>query len=827
MKEYRLDWQQLNHFCSTETFSFDTTKELVPLIGIIGQDRAAKALSFGLRMKKKGYNIYINGTSGTGRSSYSQSIVREFAEKMTPPLDWVYVYNFKNPDKPKALGMEAGVGRQFKNDIENMIELIRKEIITAFRSTEYETQKNELIKDYQQKNQELVKRLNEKAEEYGFVFKETEHGLMTIPLMKDRPMTQEEYENLSMDEIEVLREKSNELSLKTFEMFNEIRELEEQLRKNVKKLDEKTGYNVINYYIKKLLSRYNHRESIRSYINDLENDIVENIQRFRKTEDGADKSASLLLRRPSDDNFQIRYKVNLFVNNSGVAKAPMINETNPTFYNLLGAIEYKNEMGVLKTDFSQIKPGSLHMANGGFLILHAREVLMQPYAWDTLKRALKTNEINIENLSQQIGLAVTSSLKPEPIPLDLKVILIGDPYTYSLLYAYDEDFKKLFKIMADFDTEMERDEINTYKMAQFIATHCRNEGLKPFERAAVCRVIQYSSRLADSQKKLTTRFSQVVEILYEADAWAQMDESDLVKLEHVEKAVSEKIYRNSKFEEKLNELYQDGTLLLDVTGTKVGQINGLVVMGTGEHSFGKPTRITVSTYRGKAGIINIEREVAKSGPIHSKGVYVLSGYLGSKYAQEQPISLTASISFEQSYSMIDGDSASSTELYGILSSIANVPIKQGIAVTGSVNQKGEIQPIGGVNEKIEGYFDVCKLVGFTGEQGVIIPKQNVTNLMLKDEVIDAVHEGTFHIYAIGHVEEGIEILTGIEAGKPDESGVYPSGSINDRVINRLKKMYEKDKQDGRYTNEALENQEKQGRQMDENHDQDPDTEGER
>ena len=795
MEQYRLDWQQLNRFCTTETFSFQTTEELEPLKGIIGQDRAAKALSFGLRMNKRGYNIYISGISGTGRSSYSQSIVREYADKMSPPLDWVYVYNFKNPDKPKALGMEAGVGKQFKKDIESMIEQIRKEIMTAFRSNEYETKKNELVKEYQQKNQELVKELNEKAQAHGFVFKETEHGLMTIPLVEDRPMTQEEYENLSMEAMEELREKSNELSLQTFEMFNEIRELEEQLRQNVKKLDEKTGYDVINYYIKKLLNRYNHREEIRDYINNLEKDIVENIQRFRKTEDNQEKTAAFFLRRSSEDNFQLRYRVNLFVNNSEAENAPIINETNPTLYNLIGAIEYKNEMGVLKTDFTQIKPGALHMANGGFLLLHTREILMQPYAWDALKRALKTGEINIENLSQQLGLAVTSTLKPEPIPLDLKVILIGDAYTYSLLYALDEDFKKLFKIMADFDTEMERNDENTLKMAKFIATHCKDVGLKPFDREAVCRVIQYSSRLADNQKKLTTRFSQVVEILYEADAWAQMDGSALVRLEHVEKAIQEKMDRNSKYEEKLNELFEDGTLLMDVTGEAVGQINGLVVMGTGEHSFGKPTRITVSTYRGKSGIINIEREVAKSGPIHSKGVYVLSGYLGAQYAQEQPIALTASISFEQNYSMIDGDSASSTELYGILSSIAKVPIKQSIAVTGSVNQKGEIQPIGGVNEKIEGFFDVCKIMGFTGEQGVIIPKQNVKNLLLKDEVIDAVRQGTFHIYAIGHVEEGIHILTGIPAGEANEHGEYPPDSINGRVIKRLKSMYEKAKEE--------------------------------
>lgn len=795
MEKYKIDWQRLNSFCSMDTFSFDTTKDLKPLKGIIGQDRAAKSLEFGLKMKKRGYNIYVSGLSGTGRSSYTESIARSYAESMQTPQDWVYVYNFKHPDKPKALGMEAGVGRQFKKDIESMIEQIRNEIVTAFRSTEYESKKTELVKEYQEKNQEMIKKLNEVASEYGFMFKETEHGLVTIPLVEDRPMSQEEYENLSAEKMDEIREKSNELSLKTFEMFNEIKDLEEKLRRKIKKLDEQTGYDVINYYIKKLLNRYNHRKEIREYINEMERDIVENIHRFRKGDESSqDKgAAALFMKRGSDDNFQIRYRVNLFIDHSETKHAPIINENNPTFYNLMGAIEYKNEMGALRTDFTQIKPGSLHMANGGFLLLHTREILLQPYAWDTLKRALKTGEINIENLSQQMGLMVTSMLKPEPIPLDIKVLLIGDAYTYNLLYALDEDFKKLFKIMADFDTEMSKDQESMEKMAAFIATHCEEVGLKNFDRSAVCRVIQYSSRLADHQEKLTSRFSQVVEVLYEADQWATEGGADVVAVEHVEKAIEERTYRNNKYEEKLNELFEDGTLLMDVTGEKIGQINGLVVMGSGQHSFGKPTRITVTTYRGKPGIINIEREVAKSGPIHSKGVYVLSGYLGKKYAQEHPISLSVSISFEQNYSMIDGDSASSTELYGILSSISNTPIKQSIAVTGSVNQNGEIQPIGGVNEKIEGFFDVCKRMGFTGEQGVIIPRQNMKNLMLKDEVVEAVKDNQFHIYAIGHVEEGIEILTGIPAGTEDEEGNYPEGTINAMVSGKLKSIHEEER----------------------------------
>lgn len=791
---YRIKPGDLTSPCNIKDFNFDTTSDLTPLKGIIGQERAVEALNFGLRMKKKGYNIFIAGLSGTGRSSYSNSITEKLAEEMPKPNDWVYVYNFKNADRPKALSMEPGLGAQFKKDIDTMIEQLKKEIPVVFSGTEYETKRNEVIREFQQKNQELLSQLNEIAKKHSFMFKESEHGLITIPLKEGRPMTQEEYNNLTSEEMEGLRESSNELSLDTLETFNSLKHLEEQLRERIKKLDEGIGYGVINYFINKLIQRYGHRKQIVEYINELEADVVENIERFKKSADAETVPNLLMMQMKSDEGFLNRYMVNLFIDNSGLDKAPIVNESNPTFYNLIGTIEYKNEMGVYKTDFTQIKPGALHTANGGFLILNVKEILTQPYAWETLKRALKTGEINIESTNKMMGYLVTSTLKPEPIPLNIKVLLIGDTEIYHALYNMDEDFRKLFKIMADFDVEMKKDQENVYKMAKFIATHCHKEGLRDFDKTGVARVIEYSSRLADNQERLSSRFNQIVEILYESDAWAEMEKANLVSKEHVEKAIQQKIYRNSKYEEKLNEMFKEGTLLIDVEGEKVGQINGLVVMGTGEHSFGKPSRITVSTYKGKSGIINIEREVRKSGSIHDKGVLILSGYLGDKFAQEKPMSLSVSISFEQNYSMIDGDSASSTELYAILSSIAGVPIKQYIAVTGSVNQKGEIQPIGGVNEKIEGFFDVCKLKGFTERQGVIIPKQNVKNLMLKQEVIDAVESNQFHIYSIGHVDEGIEILTGIPAGSKKENGEYPKGSIYYLVSEKLKSLIEEEKE---------------------------------
>ena len=786
-EKYRLKPEELTSPCNVKDFTFETTSDLMPLKGIIGQERAVEALNFGLRMKKKGYNIYIAGLSGTGRSSYSNSITEKLAEEMSKPNDWVYVYNFKNADRPKALSMESGLGAQFKKDIEDMIEQLQKEIPVIFGGTEYETKKNEVFREFQQKNQVLILQLNEVAKKHSFMFKESEHGLITIPLKEGKPMTQEEYGDLTVEDMEVIRGNSNELSLDTLEIFNNLKQLEEQLRDRMKKLDEKVGYGVINYFINKLLQRYGHRENIIEYINDLEEDIVDNIDKFKKNVEHEDTVPNLLMMQMKpDEGFLNRYMVNLFINNSDLDKAPIVNESNPTVYNLIGTIEYKNEMGVYKTDFMQIKPGALHTANGGFLILNVKEILTQPYAWETLKRALKTGEINIESTNKMMGYLVTSSLKPEPIPLNLKVLLIGDSEIYHALYNMDEDFRKLFKIMADFDVEMKKDKDNILKMAEFIATHCLKEGLMDFDKSAIARVIEYSSRLADNQERLSSRFNQIVEILYEADAWAEQEKATIVTKQHVERAIQQKIYRNSKYEDKLNEMFTDGTLLIDVEGEKVGQINGLVVMGTGEHSFGKPSRITVSTYKGKPGIINIEREVRKSGSIHDKGVLILSGYLGEKFAQEEPMALSVSISFEQNYSMIDGDSASSTELYAILSSIAEVPIKQYIAVTGSVNQKGEIQPIGGANEKIEGFFDVCKLKGLTGKQGVMIPKQNVNNLMLKQEVIEAVRDNKFHIYSIGHVDEGIEILTGTSAGSKKENGEYPKGSIYYLVSEKLK-----------------------------------------
>lgn len=789
--KYSLKPEELTNLCNLDNLTFETTENLKPLKGIIGQKRGIEALSFGLRMKKKGYNIYVSGISGTGRSSFTNSITEGFSKAQPVPSDWVYVYNFDKKDSPKALRLEPGHGRVFKEELEGIIENLKKLIPDAFEGREYETRKKDIYKIINEEKGKILKVLNEKSSKYGFVYSPMEEGLLSIPLKDGRPMNEEEYQALSVMDRDKLAVKFDDLHLTTFEELDNLEIVDEELNQKLAQLDKNLVYDLANYNIKKLIDKFDKNLDIVKYLHDLEKDIMNNIDRF-KPEIEEKKPSLFDVPTNGDDNFFIRYKVNLFVDNSKLTHAPIINESNPIYNNLVGTIEYKSHMGVLATDFMQIRPGSLHQANGGYLIFQIKEILNNHISWEMLKRALKTDEINIENLNRLMGLTVTSSLIPEPIPLDLKVIIIGDDYNYSRLYAYDDDFRKLFKVMAAFDIEMKKDVNNIYLMAEFIASHCDKNNMRHFDKNAVVRVIEYSSRLSEHQDKMSTRFNKIEEILYEADLWAEDDKVNIVTDKHIQKAIDKKAYRSNIYEEKLNEMFLDGSILIDVTGEEVGQINGLAVMGTGEYSFGKPSRITASVYRGEEGIINIEREANQSGSMHDKGVLIISGYLGQKYATYRPLGLNVGIGFEQNYSVIDGDSASSTELYAILSSIARVPIKQYIAVTGSVNQKGEIQPIGGVNEKIEGFYEVCKLNGLTKEQGVLIPKKNIKNLMLKQEVIESVRNNEFHIYAINNIDEGIKILTGLDAGVLDDKGEYQEGTLNYLITENLKSMQKYD-----------------------------------
>ncbi len=794
MDKYKIAIEKLDHKCSESALEFKTTKDLDSLNEIIGQDRALESLDFGLQVDKKGYNIFVTGSSGTGRSSYVNFITNEMAKEKASPDDWIYVYNFKNPHNPISLCLKKGEGKKFVEDINETMKSLKKEIKNIFSSKNYENLKGKLIASYDKEYETIMAEIDAIAKKYSFQFNRLEDNTMiSVPLKNRKPIKEKELKDMSPKDLDDLKERNSKLNLETVELFNKLRVIGEILEDNLTNLDKETANKLVKHYIDKLKDLYK-EEEVEKYLTILQEDITSNISSIKT--DGESKPDDLfgLFEIAKVDIFD-RYRVNLFMDNSDKEHAPVVFETNPTYYNLIGSIEYTNEMGVMKTDFTQIKPGALHMANGGYLIIQAKDLLMNGFAWEALKRALMTDKINIESLERQLGYVVTSTLRPEPIPLDLKVILIGDYYTYNILYNYDEDFRKLFKVMADFDIEMKKDDENLMKMARFIATHCKKEDLNHFDKGAVCKVLEYSSRLAENRNKLSSQFNQIVEVIYEADYWSKKDKSEVVKDKHVIKALEKKMFRNNTYEEKILEMFEDEDYLLDVTGEKIGEINGLAVIGTGEYSFGKPSKITVSTYAGKAGIINIEREAKTSGKIYDKGVMIISGYIGQKYAKQRPLGLTASVVFEQLYSGVDGDSASSTELYAILSSISEVPIKQNIAVTGSVNQRGEIQPIGGVNEKIEGFFKVCKLKGgLTGDQGVMIPYQNVKNLMLNEEVIQAVKESKFSIYSVKTIDEGIEVLTGIPAGNPDENGEYPKDSIHYLVNKKLEEIAEMEKE---------------------------------
>ena len=758
--KYKVNIKDLKCRDILKDFNFSSTEEIEPIKDIIGQDRAVKAIEFGLKMNQKGYNIYVAGTSGTGRSSYTNTLIRK--NKVKKELkDWVYVNNFKNSNEPTALSFRAGEGKLFKKDIDDIIEKLKCEIPKIFTTKEYEYHSRLLMSELENNIQKVIDDLNEFAKPRGFKFEVTERGLISVPMRPDGSLMQEsELGNLTASEIRLLREEGIKLNQDSKDYIDKIKSCEDDYRDKLLSLDKGVGKSLVGFYQQYLVSKYGQDKKVENYINLLCEDIVSNISKFKKDEEDTKQGPMALLGMMAPKNEEKlfrKYKVNLFIDNSDSEECKIITENNPTYYNLAGCVEYKNEIGALTTTFMEIKPGALHKANGGYLIINIKDLLSNPFSWDCLKRSLKTQKISIEQLSNQYGYVVTSTLKPEPIDLDVKVILIGDSYYYNVLYSYEEDFRNLFKIMADFDIEIDKNKENIYKTIQLIANKCNEENLKHFNKEAIERIIEYSIRISDDKGKLTGNLNKVVDIVYEANA---LSDNEYVTKDDVQDAINQKRYRNNKYEEKLNEMFKDQTLLIDIEGEKIGQINGLAVMGTGEYSFGKPSKITASTYKGRNGVINIEREIKQSGSIHDKGVLILSGYLGSKYGKEKPLSITTSITFEQNYNGVDGDSASSTELYAIISSISEIPIKQSIAVTGSVSQKGEIQPIGGINEKIEGFFDVCKIKGLTGNQGVMMPIQNVKNLLLKDEVIEAIEKGMFNIYAISNVEEGLQILTG-------------------------------------------------------------------
>lgn len=778
--------EKLKRFIDPEKLPFQTTEEVPALKGIVGQDRGRAAMSFGLKVNKTGYNIYVAGLAGTGKTSYTKSIVKEFTQKDTELFDWCYVYNFEDRSKPKVLKLPKGTGKLLKQDMEDFVNHLKTDIPKVFQEESYQKDRSAIIRGFQKKSQSVFEQLNAIAQSYGFVIRQSGSGILSVPVYQGKPLREEDYQMLDAETQQQIEEKSRIVREKIMEFTRKLRLLEQETKKTLENLDYKVASAAVDYHMDELLEKYQHNSEILSYLRAVQQDILTNVDDFKQEEE--EEEQQLFQGMIQRKNVIHKYTINLFIDHSETSGAPVVFADNPTYYNLLGKVEYENKMGMLSTDFTKIKPGYLHQANGGYLIIQAKDVLSNHFAWDALKRALKNQQIRIENIGEQLGTQAAATLRPDSIPLDVKVILIGGADLYQLLYHYDEDFRKLFKVRADFDVEMDYNEDNVLRMASFIHTRCEEDGLKVFDKTAVAKIVEFSARIVSHQQKLSTRFNQIVEIIYEADTWAQLMGDSVVEGKHVEKAIEEKRYRSSLYEEKLAESMEEGDILIDTEGEKVGQVNGLAVYQLGEYSFGKPTRITASTFVGQSGIVNIERESKMSGNIHNKGVYILAGYLGAMFAQEQPLALTAHLAFEQSYGGVDGDSASSTELYALLSSLADIPINQGLAVTGSVNQKGEIQPIGGVNEKIEGFFDLCKSRGLTGGQGVLIPHQNVKNLMLKDEVIEAVKEGKFHIYQVKTIEEGIELLTGIKAGKKNAHGEFEEGTVYWKVAEKLKKF---------------------------------------
>lgn len=786
-----LKYSQLKNGCFPEDFSFRTTGEILPLDGIIGQERAVRAFDFGLMVKMKGYNIYMAGPSGTGKTTYARKSTEKLAATEPVPRDWCYVYNFQNPRNPLALRFEKGMGRQFKEDMSELVQLLKTEIQKVFRAEEYEKQKSDLLRSFDEKRNSLMEDMSKMAAEHDFQVKTTNSGIYFMPIVNGSAIGEEEYDDLPEDVKNTIEKNSQVVQEKAGAIMRDIRELDKVSKKQLEQLDYQVGMFAIGHHISGVQEKYQDYKRVIDYINDVREDVLENISQFYEDEEESEEGLSSLLpmlgKKPMED-VTLKYKVNLIVDHAKSEGAPVVVSFNPTYSNLIGEIEYDSEFGNLTTDFMKIKGGLFHKANGGYLIVQAQDILSLPQAWEALRRIMKTKEINMDSNRDQLGATVAPTLKPEPIPADIKVIMIGSNYYYELLSEYDEEFDKFFKIKADFDYEMPRNHENMWKLASFIKGFVEQEKTIDFDVSAVCAIVEHSSRMVERQNKLSTRFNQLAEILCEAVTWAKMEDATVVTAAHVGKAIFEKEQRLKLYEDKLGEMLNENVIMIATQGSEVGQINGLAVLDMGSYAFGNPSRITATTYVGKAGIINIEKEARLSGHTHDKGVQIISGFLGQTYAQEFPLSLSCRICFEQNYNGIDGDSASSTELYCILSSLSEVPIRQDLAVTGSVNQKGEIQAIGGVTYKIEGFFQLCKKRGLTGTQGVLIPVSNINDLVLNDEVVEAVKNGKFHIYPISKIEEGMELLMGMPAGKKDSSGNYPQDSINGLVMKKLRKF---------------------------------------
>ena len=793
----KLTSEQLYRKCDPAKFEFNTTADLEERLSALGQDRAISAVELGINIKSKGYNLFCLGPEGTGKTSLVKRILEKEGKKRATPDDWVYVYNFEEPHKPIAINFPAGEASGFAKEMEEFADKVEHELPEVVKNEMYEEQLAIIREKYQEKRNDYVKVLQKKAKGKKVSLLHMPMGVVVAPMKNGEIISPDVFDTLSDEEKNEIMADLNAMQEEIAQHQEDAPAWEEKQTEEIKKLQEKLVKDAIKKPLSEIKQKYRGNKKVADYLKSVQQYILENITSFvpdynqdNKPQGEEEPMLGLLtqLKSQQEEDKYSKFKVNVVVKNVPNSGAPIVLLDHPTQGNLVGKIERLQQFGALITDFSLIKSGALHKANGGFLLIDARKLLLQPYSWESLKRALASKEIKIEAPSEDTSFS-TISLDPQPIPLDVKVVMTGDADLYDLLSERDSDFCDYFKVEADFGMSIDRTDENEIEYAKLIGSLTKKKNLRSLNKQAVARVIEYSSRLADDTEKLTAHVSSIGDLLKEADYWARKSKASQIGKNHIEQAIKSQIYRADRVNEAMLEQIDKGTILLDVKGERVGQINGLVVYNFTRNSFGKPTRITTQVRLGRGEFINIEREVAMSGPIHSKGVLILQALISNRFAKRSPLSLSASIVFEQSYGGVDGDSASSTEYYCMLSAIAELPIKQSLAVTGSINQFGEIQPIGGVNEKIEGFFEVCKYNGLTGTQGVIIPRTNVANLMLREDVLEAVDNGLFSIYAIDTVDDGIELLMGMPAGKPDKHGKFPKGTVNYKVQQSLEEYY--------------------------------------
>ena len=787
-KKYEVKAADLRSICDPKVFKFKNTSEIKPLDEVIGQKRAVQAIEFGLNMKSPGYNIFVTGEEGTGKSTIVRDLVSKHARTLPRPDDWCLVNNFKDPFRPKAIAVPSGKAAAFSKKMHKFVEDLKKDLPKAFEGEGYLKRLSGIKARFSDKHNRLFQKIDRFATRNNLQIIKSEEEIETVPVLDGTPLTPEEFNKLPNETKAAfeagIRQVQEQIELTSVE----IDKLNQALHGDVEKLMDEVSYAVVAGRLEKIRSEFKDNDDILAHLDEIEQDIVENVHYFMPSEESNTKESGIF-KPPPEANLN-RYQVNALTDREPARGAPVIFETNPTYHNVMGRIEKRAYMGTVTTDFSMVKSGSLLNANGGFLIMELESLMMHPYVWEALKRALRAKFLQIEDIAEETGFG-TVSLRPEPIPLEVKVVLLGSYDDFEVLQNYDHRFNKIFKVRADFDYEVERNADTVQQYARFIARVCNEENLLPFTPTGVSTIVEYGEKYVSDQNKLSLRFGPLLGVLKEADYWARKNRARQISDKYVIKAFNEHRFRYNLYEEKTHESYLDNTIMIDVDGAVVGQVNALAVYQIGSFSFGRPARITAETFMGKDGVINIEREAKLSGSTHDKGVLILSGYMGRTFAQNYPLNLSISITFEQSYSGIDGDSASSTELFAIISSLSGIPIKQEIAVTGSVNQKGQIQAIGGVNQKIEGFFEVCKTNDLTGRQGVMIPRANVKNLMLRKEVIDAVKKRKFHVYQVSSVEEGIEILTGMPAGKADKDGNYPEGTVYGAVQQKLARYYKR------------------------------------